>query len=235
MRAEHFALDGSTVAFDLDADLASGATATGWVVVPAISRAHPFRTSPPGYGHAVEKVARSGAVPVRIESVQEFSIRGGALRVAQVEMPVSTGGTRKLTVGGWESRTGCLSTSLVGWERDRLVEVFDTLRFTDRGRGITVESQVVARPREPEVVKEVPGLGLLSVRPAISSVLQRVPRSTGARTPRGELFRVSAKRRDLMYVSRSAVVTISPMSDVPSERLTELAQSLGVEWTSRGR
>ena len=135
-------------------------------------------------------------------------------------------------MGGWESRSGCLSTSLVGWVRDRFVEVFDTLRFTDRGRGITIESQVVAQPREPEVVKEVPGLGLLSVRPAVSAVLQRVPRSTGARTPRGELFRVSADRRELMYVSRTAVVTISPMRDVPSDRLTELAESLGVEWTA---
>jgi hypothetical protein len=231
MRAEHYALDGSTVAFDLDADLGSGVTATGWAIAPAISRAHPFRTSPPGYTAIVEKVARSRAVPANIESLEEFSVHGGALRVAHVEMPVSTGGTRKLTVGGWEGRGGCLSTSLAGWVRDRLVEVFDTLRFTDRDRGITVESPVVSQPREPLVVKEVSGLGLLSVRPAISSVLQRVPRATGARTPRGELFRLNAERRDLLYVSGSAVVAISPMPGLPSDRMMALAQSLGVEWT----
>ncbi len=234
MIAEHLSIDGSVVSIESEADLSTAVTATGWAIVPSIARAHPFRISPPGYVRIVEQAVRKSFSDIRIGKMQEFSLRGGNLHVAEVEMPVATGGTRKLTVGGWEGKMGCLSTSVRDASTDRLVEMFDSLQFSEGSMGLRIDSPVTPRPREPRVVKEVPGLGILSIRPAIASVLEMIPRSAGAAARHGELFRVAADRSDLIHVSRTAVTWIRTVDeDGSNERRTAAAVDLHVEWSPR--
>ncbi len=231
MRVEHLALDGAVIGIEAQADLSAGATATGWAIVPSLMRAHPFTICPAGHSQAFADHALSNFTAMNIVSTTDYSLKGGSLRVAEVEFPTATGGVRTLTIGAWEGRGGCLTTSLVGSAVDRLVEVFDTLRFRERARGLAIDSPITSRPRVPEVIKEVPGIGVLNIQPALPSVLERIPRTRGKATSHGELFRIRATSRALTYVSNSAVVNIDPFEETESPALMAAAQELRIEWT----
>ena len=221
MRVEHMAIDGSIVSIEADADLSSQSTAAGWAIVPSLMRAHPFVAYPPGHSDRVEKMVRENFPDISVRWTEEYSVKGGRLRVAEITMPTATGSKRSVTVGAWEGRRGCLTTSLRGSEKDRLVEVFDTLRFSERAGGIAIDSPVTPRPREPEVLKEIPRLGVLNIRPAIASTLERVPRNKGRVTNHGELFRFRQSSNALLFVSPSAVVRIDPLQ---KEQGTQIAK-----------
>ena len=235
MRADHLSIDGSVVRVDADADLGTGATATGWAVVPALSQAHPFTIYPPGHSTVVEEATRATRGDLRLQEPEEFSLKGGRLRVAEVDLPTATGGTRRLTVGAWEGERGCLTTSLIGSLRDRLVEVFDSLEFSERAEGLAIDSPVTSRPREPEVIKEIPGAGVLRMQPAISTVLDRIPRARGHAVGGGELFRVRSTSNAVTLVTESAVVTVKPTPDVDVREMMAVAETLRVEWIPGNR
>lgn len=238
MRAEHVAIDGSKVRVQADAEISSPVTSAGWAIVPSLMQSHPFTVHPPGHTSVVEDTVRSSLDEIQVGGTEELSLKGGTLRVAEVRLPTATGEQRVLSVGGWEGRKGCLATSLVGPVSDKLVEVFDTLRFSERGPGLTVDSPVTPRPRAPEVIQEIPGLGIVSMRPALAGELEGVPRRRGRPTPHGELFRVRENSRALIFVSESAVARISPLEEDEEEdpdSLLEVAHGLAVDWIPRGR
>ena len=234
MRSEHLAIDGAVVSFEGSANFSHQATAAGWAIVPSLLRAHPFTSYPAGHTKTVEKSVRSQFPNIKVSKTQEFSVKNGTLRTALVEMPAATGGVRKLAVGGWEGSNGCLSTSLVAEEIERLVEVFDTLKFTDTPRGIAISSPVTARPRTPQVIKEVPGLGIVTVRPAIPAELEKVPRARGFQLQNAELFRLGSKDNSLLVVTRSTVSSITPAPGRTSvSEATDVLQTmrdLRIEW-----
>jgi hypothetical protein len=178
----------------------------------------------------IEDTVRKDFPHVQVQKREEYTVKGGTLRVAEIDVPTATKRTRKLTVGGWEGKTACLTTTLVGAQSNRLVEVFDTLRFTESRRGFEVLSPIVPRPRPPEVFKEIPGLGVLAIRPAIAIELERVPRSRGFVTEHGELFRFRRTSNALMYVSRSAIVALTPVGQREGSDLLAAARTLRVEW-----
>lgn len=229
-RVEHLAIDGSVVSIEADTDVSTEATATGWAVVPSLMRTHPFTISPAGHSGVVEDAMRGGVGDVVIGDAADFSVKGGRLRIVEVTLPTATGGERTLTVGAWEGERGCLTTSLIGSQTERLVEVFDTLAFSERSRGLAIDAPVTARPREPELTTEVPGLGVLGIRPAIASVLEVIPRARGHRTSHGELFRVRATSNALTLVTSSAVTAIQPLNGGSADELVGLAERLQVEW-----
>lgn len=230
MRVEHLAIDGAVVSFEAEADLTTQATATGWAIVPSLLRAHPFTIFPAGHSSAVEEIVRNYFPDFKIEAMEEYDLKGGKLRIAPVTMPTATGGTRELSIGAWEGRSGCLTTSMVGSDCARLVEVFDTLQFSERSKGLSIQSPITPRPREPMVIKEIPSIGVLDVRPAIASTLERIPKSQGQMTTHGELFRVRESSSAMMFVTSSAVVRIDPLDNVNTEEAMAVAQELRVEW-----
>jgi hypothetical protein len=232
MRVEHRAIDGSSVSIEAEADLNSSATAAGWAVVPSLMQAHPFVMYPPGHSAFIEDVVRKEFPHVEVRAVEEYSVKGGRLRLAQVDVPTATKERRTLSVAGWEGKTGCLTTTLVGSEVRNLVEVFDSLRF-DESRGLAIHSPIVPWPRPPELFKEIPGVGVLAVRPAIATELERVPRARGYVTDHGELFRVRRSSQALLFVSRSVVASLTPTSQDARDMLAA-ARTLRVEWTPRG-
>ena len=232
MSVEHLAIDGAQVTITAEVELGRQATASGWAIVPSMGRAHPFTIYPSGHGEVLEEAAR-GTTSVDIGEIAEFSIKDGRLRVAEVRMPTATGGERTLTVGVWEGRRGSLSTSLIGSQSERLVEVFDTLSFGERRGGLAIDSPITARPREPEVVTELPDLGIVAIRPAIASVLEKIPRSRGLRTGHGELFRMRATSDALALVTPSAVTALQPLDDGRADELMAVAEQMDVSWTPR--
>lgn len=235
MRVEHLAIDGSTVAFEADADLSSRATAAGWAVVPALLQAHPFTATPAGHSRAIEEAVRAQAGQVEILEVQELSLKGGTLRVAEVRQPTATRGVRELTGAAWEGSTGCLITSINGRQARRMAEIYDTLPFRELRNGIAIDSQVLSTPRAPELIKEIPELGILSVRPALATELEAVPKALGFATDGGELFRLRESSHALLFVTRSTVVRINPTSRNAPERMLDTARKLRIEWAPRAR
>jgi hypothetical protein len=233
MRVEHVAIDGSTVLIEAEAELNTGATATGWAMVPSLLRSYPFSIHPAGHSEIVERGVRGQFRGIKIVSSEDFKLKDGRLRVAEVELPTPTGIPRLLTVGAWEGRRGCLMTSLVGRDPKQLVEVFDTLQFSEREKGLAIDSPVMPLPRAPEVFKEIPGLGVLSIRPAIPIELERVPKATGFQVANGELFRYRAESQSLLFVSRSTVVRINPPKGTARDGMLRAARSLRVEWEPR--
>lgn len=231
MRVEHLSIDGSVISIEADADLGTGATAAGWAIVPALMRTHPFTIHPAGHSTTVERNVRERFPELTIGASEEYSLKGGQLRLGEVELAAASGSTRTLTVGAWEGSAGCLVTSLVGSARERLVEMFDTLRFSEKRRGLAIDSPITLTPREPEVIKDVPGLGLLTIRPAVASVLQRIPRARGRAVDHGELFRVRASSNALAFVASSAVVHVRPPDDIDTRGMLAIASGLRVEWS----
>jgi hypothetical protein len=233
MKAEHLAIDGSIVSIEADADLSTNATATGWAIVPSLMKGHPFSISPAGHSARVEETVKSSFPTVQVTEMEDYSLKGGTLRVATVRLPTATGGPRDLTIGAWEGRDGCLVTSLVGTETERMVEVFDTLHFREYRRGLAIDSPVLPQPRAPEVIKEIPGLGVLGIRPAISSELERLPRSGGYASGNGVLFRIRASSNALVFVNNSTVARIDPLQRVADRAMLAIAEDLRIEWSPR--
>jgi hypothetical protein len=233
VQVEHLAIDGSVVRLEAEADLSSAVTATGWAAVPSLLRTHPFALYPSGHSQTVEKAVRENMPEVEFISDEDFSLKGGNLRIVQIQLPTATDQTRVLTVGAWEGEKGCLTTSVVGPDRDGLVEVFDTLEFSEGRLGLAIDSPVTSTPRSPEVVKEVPDVGILGIRPATTTELELVPRAPGASTRGGEVFRGGPARQSLLFVSPSSVVRIEPLARVVPERMLEVVESLEVIWSPR--
>ncbi|HEX8597703.1 MAG TPA: hypothetical protein VF952_04220 [Chloroflexia bacterium] len=229
---EHLAIDGSIITVEADADLSTRISTTGWAIVPSLMRAHPFAVYPAGYTASVEKAVRRNNAITR-KAVEDYDLKGGKLRVAEVRMATATGGFRDLTVGAWEGKSGCLTTSMVGTERERLIEVFDTLQFSERSAGVAIDSPITPQPREPQVIKEIPGLGVLNIQPAIHSTLQGIPRMRGLATNTGELFRIREGSNALIFVSPTSVVRIDPLTEADSREMLAMTQSLRVEWSPR--
>jgi hypothetical protein len=122
---------------------------------------------------------------------------------------------------------------LAGRDTGRLVEVFDTLQFRPRRNGLAIDSRVVPTPRAPELIKEVPGLGLLSIRPALPLELERVPRGAGLRTGNGDLFRYRAGSRALLHVGPSTITRITPVDATSEDEIARRAATLRAEWQPR--
>ncbi len=233
MQAQHVAIDGSVVSVESDLEEGGGpVTGAGWAVVPSMMRAHPFTVYPAGHSRVMERAVRENFPDVEMEDEEELSLKDGQLRVGTVVTP-RDGGPYRMTVAAWEGRHGCMTTSVSGGKHSTLIEAFDTLQFSDTERGIAIDSPIVAQPRPPELIQEIPGLGILAVRPAVSSELERVPRNEGRRTRHGEVFRIREESRALLFLGRDAVARIQPKGDADEERLAEAVESLSVEWTPR--
>jgi hypothetical protein len=233
MRVEHLAIDGSIIQIEAEADLSTKATAAGWAVVPSLMQAHPFTVFPAGHSSVMEESIQ-GIPEIRIQPIEEYAIKNGRLRVAEVESPNATGGRTQVTVGAWEGAAGCLHTALYGFDRSRLIEIFDTLQFSERSLGLAIDSRVVAQPRAPELIKEIPEVGILRIRPATSGELERVPKSRGLLTDHGEFFRASQQSRDLLFVSGSTVTAIKTTSQREPAQVLSTVGKLRIEWSPRG-
>lgn len=235
MRVNHLAIDGSVVSIDGEAELdRTEATATGWAVVPSLRQAHPFTIYPAGHSAVAEKAVKK-IKGIDVKKRDEYSTKGGTLRVAEVRMPTANGGTRTLTVGAWEGDKSCMTTSLVGVEFSRIIEIFDTLDFDERPNGLAIRSPVSTRPREPEVVKEIPRVGVVSIKPAIPSTLERVPRARGFPAAGGELFRLRENSDAVMLVTDSAVVGVKPLSADDTRSMMAALETFRVQWAPRRR
>lgn len=233
MQAQHVAIDGSVVTIESDVELRGGpVTGAGWAVVPSLMQAHPFISYPAGHSQVIVDALRANFPDVEVGEEEELSVKGGRLRVGEVGIP-RDGGHRRIAVAAWEGQHGCLTTSMPAERRRTLIEALDTLQFSEEERGVAIQSPVATRPRPPELIQEIDGLGVLAVRPAVSIELERVPREAGHRTRHGEVFRVRADSRALLLLGRGSVARLQPRAEAADEELAEAVEGLRIEWTPR--
>ncbi|QKW37736.1 hypothetical protein HUT06_30110 [Actinomadura sp. NAK00032] len=163
---------------------------------------------------------------------QEFRLQGGRLRVGRAETrDPDTGQRDPVLAAVWEGRRHAVFTHLYHGRPADAVAFFGTVRLTEHEDGIVAVPRGRARRAEPaEMVKEVPGLGLLEITPLTAGTRRRLPPWRGARVAGGELFQdtVEGQGPYFLLALRSLLVTVLPEEDRVREVPRRLA-GLAVE------
>lgn len=146
----------------------------------------------------------------------EFSIQGGRLRTARVtHYDKRVGLEDHLLAVVWEGRDFSMFIPMYGASATDAVRIFGLLKLTEHADGLTVASRNPRRAgiAEPaDVIKEVPGLGLLEITALTKTTARRLPGWSGARLPTGELFRDTLEDDTTYFLlaTPSAMVTVLP-------------------------
>ncbi|TDC58390.1 hypothetical protein E1281_01750 [Actinomadura sp. KC345] len=157
---------------------------------------------------------------------QEFRIQGGRLRVGRTATrDADTGLSDPVLAAVWEGRRHAVFTHLYHARPADAVAFFGTMRLTEHADGITAVPRGRARRPDPaEMVKEVPGLGLLEITALTGQTRKRLPSWRGASVAGGELFQdtVEGQGPYFLLALRSLLVTVLPEED----RVREVPQRL---------
>ncbi|TDD36984.1 hypothetical protein E1287_09655 [Actinomadura sp. KC06] len=164
---------------------------------------------------------------------EEFRVQDGRLRVGRAAAAHDSGPGVSETVlaAAWEGRRHAVFTHLYHARPADAVAFFDSIRLTEHADGvIAVPHGRARRPAPAELVKEVPGLGLLEIRPLNRQTRRRLPSWRGASVAGGELFRdsVDGQGTYFMLALKSLLVTVLPEEDEVREVPRRLA-GLAVE------
>ncbi|MDL4775000.1 MULTISPECIES: hypothetical protein [Thermomonosporaceae] len=161
---------------------------------------------------------------------QEFRVQGGRLRVGRTTTrDPDTGLGDPVLAAIWEGRAHAVFTHLYHGRPADAVAFFGTVRLTEHEDGITAVPLGRARRPEPaELVKEVPGVGLLEITALNGQTRRRLPSWRGARVAGGELFQdaVEGQGPYFLLALKSLLVTVLPEEDRVREvpgRLDNLA------------
>lgn len=163
----------------------------------------------------------------------EFSVQGGRLRTAHIaNYDKRVGLEDHLLAVVWQGRAFSMFIPMYGAKAADAVRIFHLLNVTEHADGVTVATRNPRRAgiAEPaDVVKEVPGLGLLEITALTRTTARRLPEWSGARLPAGELFRdtLDDDTTYFLLATPSAMVTVLPhdegqVRDVPG-RLGRIA------------
>jgi hypothetical protein len=146
----------------------------------------------------------------------EFAVQGGRLRTARVtEYDKRSGLEDRLLAVVWQGRAHSMFIPMYNAKPADAVRVFQLLGVTEHDDGLTVASRNPKRAgiAEPaELVKEVPGLGLLEMTALTRTTSRRLPGWSGARLPHGELFRDTLDDGSTYFLlaTPSTMVTVLP-------------------------
>jgi hypothetical protein len=225
--SSHRALDGSLVTVRLTGDLSE--PFSSFLELPLGSHLQEFAA---GELHASEASARDLGVRTFAE---EYQFQDGTLRfgsVAQYDPTVKI--AAQLMVAVWEGRRFSLFTHAYhAAGTTELLKVLNTVRIRETPEGLAlVPTSITPAPAEVSLVKEVPGLGLLQIRPAVGASLNMLPTWPGRAVAGGELFLDDSgpDRVSWVLAGRTAVTNVVPHADRnPDDYLPALAE-LTVEW-----
>ncbi|MFI6515988.1 hypothetical protein ACIBF1_10555 [Spirillospora sp. NPDC050679] len=159
---------------------------------------------------------------------QEFRVQGGRLRVGHTAArDPDTGVNDPVLAAVWEGRRHAVFTHLYHGRPADAVAFFGKLRLTEHDDGITAAARGRAVVPEPaELVKEVPGLGLLEISALTAKNRRRLPGWRGASVAGGELFQDSVEGQGpyFLLALRSLLVTVLPDEDRVREAPRRLAE-----------
>lgn len=209
----HRTLDGRSVHLSGPWDLTLPYTSVAKIALDG--RLHEFTTSD-------INSARAWAHDLGVRTFsEEFALQGGRLRLARTSAADSqTGVDDQVLICLWEGRSHALYTHLYHATATDAVGVFNALTLTEHADGISVSPGRNAAFAEPaELVKEVPGLGLLEITALTKQTARRLPAWSGARIAGGELFQDTLEDQGIFFLlsTGSALVTVLPAGEDENE------------------
>lgn len=220
----HLAIDASRVSITATADLSRIATSAGRFTVDGIVRE--VTTQPAGFFDLL--VTAEGLRPT-----EEYQYRGGTLRLGQtIHRDAWSRSRRTDTTAVWEA--GGWSTAVTGADLDAgtVLTLLDRLDLRPGPEGLAVlPGGGIAWYDAPQLVKEVPGVGLLEVLPLSADTARSLPSWPGTPVAGGELYRdeMAPGVPYLVLVTETALVNVLP-DEGGIEAATEGASALSVEW-----
>jgi hypothetical protein len=235
----HQALDGSHVrVVATEADLTNDASSISTFYVDG--RAQEFTASNRGFGEAV-------ALEVGLRFEEEYAFQGGRLRLASGVQSFPTGdpdGTVNvvsLHIGTWEGEKYSVHTHLYGESADGLLGIFNQFLILESALGIRLTQKDPERTplySDPKVMKDVPQLGLLQVKPLSTEAARYLPRWEGTRVAGGELFAEAdmaaagdeCGKTTFYLVGKDSVSYIAPREGASRQELARQLATLRVAW-----
>jgi hypothetical protein len=231
VRATHVAIDGSTVtieatAFNPDFHASS-------VGVYAINgRWQEFTTSYRDFGAAV-------AADLGLSLNESYTLQGGRLRLGTTsvhfpDMGKGVSQTDLLHLAVWEGRRFSVHTHLYNGKAHDLIDVFDRFEVLEDADGIRLrprDPEHTKFSREPSLLREVPNIGVLQVRPMTPQIARTVPTWQGTAVRGGELF--VGRRPDSLHLvlvgKRSHTLIMRHGDECGKEDLSHIRR-LSVDW-----
>lgn len=220
----HVAIDGGRVHVTSDAPLAAPATSAGRYVVDGVIR----EITTQGTGFFDVLVAAEGLAPT-----EDYQVRGGALRLGRtVHVDPATGSERVDTTAVWDAGDGSLALTTSDLDTEQVLALLDRLDLRPGPEGLAVlPAGGIGWHDAPQLVKELPGIGLLEVLPLSAEVSGSLPSWPGTPVAGGELYRdeVAPGVPFVVLVTETARVNVLPDDD-GIEAATAGATELLVEW-----
>ena len=223
----HIAIDGSVVTLTSGADLSAPTTSAGRFMIDGIVRE--VTTQPVGLFDAL--VGTDAMRPS-----EEYRYRGGTLRIGQANHPDPVVGTERIdTSAVWESSGVSLALTTSDLSSERIIAVLDRFDLKPAPKGLAVLPRSgVTWYDAPQVVKELPGVGLCEIFPLSNDIATGLPSWPGTPVAGGELYqdRLAPDAPYVVLITETARVNVLPDTD-GIEAASQGAAALQVEWERR--
>lgn len=220
----HVAIDASTVTITSRADLGAVATSAGRYSVDGIVRE--VTTQPAGFFPVLAQAEG-------LEPTEEYQYRGGTLHLGRSVHADPVSGTQRVdTTGVWDNAGGSLAITTSDLTTDGLLALLDRFDLRPSPEGLAVlPANGLSWYDAPQLVKELPGLGLLEIVPLSNDTAGALPSWAGTEVAGGELYRdeLAPGVPYLVLVTESARVNVLP-DEAAVDAATRGASSLQVEW-----
>lgn len=167
---------------------------------------------------------------------EEYEYGGGRLRVGYTEQMDGVG-LYRTRLGVWEGARWSLSAHLSGTSTTAdLLALLDAFQIAehDEGPALAPRDKETSLAEAPSVLKQLPGVGLVTVEPMTREVARALPRWQGRAVRGGELFRDDSRIEmgalvfHLVHDSSRSVVAAGV--DTPFDTLLEALEDLEVVW-----
>jgi hypothetical protein len=205
-RVVHRTLDGKRIHLAGELDLSRPATSVARIALDG--RLHEITSGEHGAAHAwAEDLGVTGFD-------DEFAVQGGRLRVGHSTLRDAHAGLKETVLAAiWEGHRHAAFTHLYHARAADAVGFFNALTLTEHAEGVSFTPRRRATLAEPaDLVKEVPGLGLLEITTLTRQTARRLPPWPGARVASGELFKDTLEDQGIFFLlaTPSALVTVLP-------------------------
>ncbi|MBA0050061.1 hypothetical protein E0L36_03840 [Streptomyces sp. AJS327] len=157
----------------------------------------------------------------------ELSFRGGTLRTAvKPEYDAQSKIVERPMLVVWQGRRFSLVTRVYGMEVRDVLGMLRTLHLAEHDEGITLNPESAAGSRftrPANVIKEVPGLGVVEMSRVTADDTAQLPPWKGVSVRSGELYRDTLSDGKPFFVLSNPTVwaTVVPLADTDVERVPD--------------
>jgi hypothetical protein len=177
---------------------------------------------------------------------EQFSFQRGTVRAGSVEQSVffpngSSGEyvSTNFRILSWEGRNYSVHTHVYDGSTTEALAALDSFNIVETPDGIRmVRRQPAKAPyyKPPDLLKEIPEIGLLYIRQLTTDVARTLPKWPGTRVRGGELFvsgsgdGASCGTASFTLVGPNSVVIVMPDAGASSDSVVSGLSDLAVDW-----